>query len=143
VNWESRDDQKSVGGFTFLLNGAAISWNSKKQSTVALSSTEAQYLALTQATKESIWLQVEFVTGRTGPRKTQAPGPFPRTAPLNGLGLGVFFGIPCPCPHSGPRPTHTPEGSPLKIGGNKQGPVQGISAGGPLTGAGRGSPGPM
>jgi len=43
-------------------------------------------------------LPLEFVTGRTGPRKTRAPGPFPRPAPLNGLGRGVFFGIPCPCP---------------------------------------------
>jgi len=82
-------------------------------------------------------LFLEFVTGRTGPRKTRAPGPFPRPAPLNGLGRCVFFGIPCPCPRSGPRPTHTPDGSPLKIGGNKRGPVQGMSAGGPLTGAGR------
>ena len=39
------------------MNGAAISWNSKKQSTVALSSTEAEYMVLTQAVKELIWLQ--------------------------------------------------------------------------------------
>ena len=76
----------------------------------------------------------------TGPRKTRAPGSFPRPAPLNGLGRGVLFGIPCPCPRSGPRPTHTPDGSPLKIGGNKRDPVQGMSASGPLTGAGRGLP---
>jgi len=80
---------------------------------------------------------LEFVTGRTGPRKTRAPGPFPRPAPLNGLGRGVFFGIAGPCPRSGPRPTHTPNGSPLKMGGNKRGPVQGMSAGGPRAGAGR------
>jgi len=41
---------------------------------------------------------LELVTGRTGPRKTRAPGPFPRPAPLNGLGRDVFFRIPCPCP---------------------------------------------
>jgi len=79
---------------------------------------------------------LEFVTGRTGPRKKRAPGPFPRPAPLNGLGQGVFFGIPCPCPRSGPGPTHTPDRSPLTIGGNKRGPVQGMSGGGPLTGQG-------
>jgi len=88
----------------------------------------------------TIRICLEFVTGRTGPRKTRAPGRFPRPAPLNGLGRGVFFGIPCPCPRSGPRPTHTPDGSPLKIGGNKRGPVQGMSAGGPRTGAGWGLP---
>ena len=57
ADWSSGNDRKSIGGFTFLLNGAAISWNSKKQSTVALSSTEAEYMALTQAAKEAIWLQ--------------------------------------------------------------------------------------
>ena len=57
ADWGGGDDWKSIGGFAFLLNGAAISWNSKKQATVALSSTEAEYMALTQATKESIWLQ--------------------------------------------------------------------------------------
>ena len=66
-----------------------------------------------------------------GPRKTQAPGPFPGPALLNGLGRGVFFGIPCPSRRAGPRPTHIPDGSPLKIGGNKRGPVLGMSAGGP------------
>ena len=86
------------------------------------------------------YFQIEFVTGRTGPRKKLAPGPFPRPAPLNGLGRSVFFGIPGPCPRSGPRPTHTPNGSPLKLGGNKRGPVQGMSEGGPRAGAGRGLP---
>jgi len=81
-----------------------------------------------------------FVRGRTGPRKVRAPGPFPRPAPLNGLGRGVYFGIRCPRPRSGPRPTHTPDGSQLKIGGNKWGPVQGMKAGGPWTGTGRGLP---
>jgi len=35
-----------------MLNGAAISWTSKKQTTVALSSTEAEYMALTWAVVE-------------------------------------------------------------------------------------------
>ena len=39
ADWGASDDRKSIGSFTFLLNGAAIAWNSKKQSTVALSST--------------------------------------------------------------------------------------------------------
>jgi len=81
--------------------------------------------------------RLEFVTGRTGLRKMQAPGHFPRPAPLNGLGRSVFFGIPSPCPGSSPRPTHRSDGSRLKISGNKRGPVQGLSAGGPRMGAGR------
>jgi len=34
---------------------------------------------------------IVFVTGPPGPRKTRAPGPTPRPAPLNGPGRGVFF----------------------------------------------------
>jgi len=99
-----------------------------------------KYSAVNDGREAECEFCLEFVTGRTGPRKTRAPGPFPRPAPLNGLGRGVFFGIPGPCPRSGPHPTHTPNGSPLKMGGNKRGPVQGMSAGGPRAGAGRGLP---
>ena len=49
--WANGEDRKSISGYTFLLNGVAISWTSKKQCTVALSSTEAEYMALTQAVK--------------------------------------------------------------------------------------------
>ena len=52
----SLDDRKSTTGFVFDFGGP-ISWQSKKQPTVALSSTEAKYMALTQAAKEAIWLQ--------------------------------------------------------------------------------------
>ena len=57
ADWGSGEDRRSIGGYAFVLNGAAICWNSKKQATVALSSTEAEYMALTQAVKESLWLQ--------------------------------------------------------------------------------------
>jgi len=67
ANWGSGDDRRSIGGYTFILHGAAISWNSKKQCTVALSSTEAEYMALTQAVKESIWLQA--ILGDLGARR--------------------------------------------------------------------------
>src|SRR6184192_3086251 len=51
------DDRRSMTGYIFILYGGAITWNSKKQPTVALSMTEAEYMALRQATKESIWLK--------------------------------------------------------------------------------------
>ncbi|XP_053598339.1 uncharacterized protein LOC128668762 [Microplitis demolitor] len=49
-------DRRSYTGYTFLLGGAAVSWQSKKQKTVALSTAEAEYMALTEAAKESIHL---------------------------------------------------------------------------------------
>jgi hypothetical protein len=50
-------DRKSISGYTAILSGAAISWSSKKQSTVALSSTEAEYIAAARATQEATWIQ--------------------------------------------------------------------------------------
>ena len=49
--------RKSTSGYVFYLGKGPISWISKKQSAVALSSTEAEYMAVTQATKEAIWLR--------------------------------------------------------------------------------------
>ena len=51
------NDRKSTSGYVFKLSGAAISWRSKKQSCVALSTAEAEYIALASATQESVWLQ--------------------------------------------------------------------------------------
>ncbi|CAF2066949.1 unnamed protein product [Rotaria magnacalcarata] len=57
ADWGGAEDRKSTTGYLFLLNGSPISWTSKKQQTVALSSTEAEYIALAHATKEAIWLR--------------------------------------------------------------------------------------
>ena len=51
------DDRRSYTGFVFLMGGGAVSWESKKQSSVALSSTEAEYMALSQASKEASYLR--------------------------------------------------------------------------------------
>ena len=50
-------DGKSVSGFVFLFQGAAICWHSKKQQTVATSSTVAEYQSLATATMEALWLR--------------------------------------------------------------------------------------
>jgi len=50
-------DRKSIIGCIFISSGAAISWFSKKQRTVALSSVEAKYIALSFACQEAIWLR--------------------------------------------------------------------------------------
>ncbi|KAJ9546873.1 hypothetical protein OSB04_019416 [Centaurea solstitialis] len=52
-----RDDSCSQSGFVFLLNGGAISWRSSKQSTVADSTTEAEYIAVNEAAKEAVWMK--------------------------------------------------------------------------------------
>ena len=50
-------DLKSVSGYIFMLSGASISWRSKKQITVALSTVEAEYVALSAAAHEAVWLR--------------------------------------------------------------------------------------
>ena len=52
-----RDNMRSTTGYVFTVGGTTISWVSKIQSVVALSTTEAEYVAATEASKEMIWLQ--------------------------------------------------------------------------------------
>ena len=49
--------RRSTTGYCFLLSGAAICWKSRKQQTVAASTTEAEYMSLGDATKEALWLR--------------------------------------------------------------------------------------
>ena len=51
------DDRKSTSVYVFQVGGTAISWRSKKQTCVALSTAEAEYIALSGAAQESLWLQ--------------------------------------------------------------------------------------
>ena len=51
------DSRRSTTGYVYKLGGTAISWASKLQQTVALSTTEAEYMAATQAAKEALWLK--------------------------------------------------------------------------------------
>lgn len=58
ADWASDvDKRRSSTGFVFTMSGGAVSWNSRRQDTVALSSTEAEYMALSSATQEAIWLK--------------------------------------------------------------------------------------
>ena len=50
------DGRKSTAGYVLMLAGGPVSHNSKRQSIVALSSCEAEYIGLTEAGKEAIWL---------------------------------------------------------------------------------------
>jgi len=51
------DSRKSLTGFVFTAFGTAISWKASLQKVVTLSTTEAEYIALTKAVKESLWLE--------------------------------------------------------------------------------------
>eukprot|EP00253_Pinus_taeda_P006029 PITA_06029 len=57
------DDRKSTTGYVFNIGSGPISWSSKKQPTISLSSTEVEYKALCSATYEAIWLRriLEYV----------------------------------------------------------------------------------
>ena len=51
------DDMRSQSGFVFILNGGAVSWKSSKQETTADSTTEAEYIAASEAAKEGCWIK--------------------------------------------------------------------------------------
>lgn len=51
------NDRKSTSGFVFKLFGSPVSWSTRKQPTVSLSSTEAEYIALCNAVCECLWIQ--------------------------------------------------------------------------------------
>ena len=53
----SMDDRRSITGWVFLVAGGAISWQSQRQKSVALSTVEAEYMAASNATKEAVWLR--------------------------------------------------------------------------------------
>ncbi|GJW07825.1 putative RNA-directed DNA polymerase [Tanacetum coccineum] len=57
-----RDDTKSQTGYVFVLNGGAVDWKSSKQSTTAMSATEFEYIAASEAVMEAVWIR-KFILG--------------------------------------------------------------------------------
>ena len=56
----SQEHQHTISRYAFLINGGAISWSSKKQELVTLSTAKSKYVAVTYATKEALWLRQIF-----------------------------------------------------------------------------------
>jgi len=52
----TQEHQCTISGYAFIIDGGAISWASKKQELITLSTAEAEYVAATHAAKEAIWL---------------------------------------------------------------------------------------
>lgn len=75
ADWAGDMDKRgSTSGYIFLMHGGAISWRSKRHQTVALSSTEAEYMATVERIQEAMWLKSlydEFY-GETKPIKIWA-----------------------------------------------------------------------
>jgi len=53
----SQPHRRAISGYAFLMDRGAVSWSSRKQELVTLSTAEAEYVAATHTTKECIWLQ--------------------------------------------------------------------------------------
>ena len=65
-------DRKSISGYSFYFQGSLVSWSAVKQKSIALSSTEAEYYAMTHAFKEALWLRTFLEL-----MKFPVPRPFP------------------------------------------------------------------
>ncbi|GJW08771.1 hypothetical protein Tco_1571194 [Tanacetum coccineum] len=57
-----RDDTKSLTRYVFVLNGGAVDWKSSTQSTIAMSATESEYIAASEAAMEAVWIR-KFISG--------------------------------------------------------------------------------
>ena len=64
------DTRRSTTGFVFMLSGGAISWSTRLQPTVAMSSTEAEYMAACATVQEAVYLRTLLSS-----ISVQVPGP--------------------------------------------------------------------
>jgi hypothetical protein len=51
------EDRHAISGYTFLIDGGAVSWSSKQQEIVSLSTTESEYVVAMHGGKEALWLR--------------------------------------------------------------------------------------
>ena len=51
------EDRRAITGYAFLIDGGAVSWSSKLQEIVSLSTTKSEYVAATHGMKDALWLR--------------------------------------------------------------------------------------
>jgi hypothetical protein len=51
-----KDTRRSTSGYVFIMAGGAVSWSSKRQATVALSTVEAEYVAMSRCSQQMVWM---------------------------------------------------------------------------------------
>ncbi len=56
ADWASQHHRHSISGYAYFVGIGTISWSAKKQPIITLSSTEAEYVALTHAAKDILWI---------------------------------------------------------------------------------------
>ncbi|KAA0063251.1 putative mitochondrial protein [Cucumis melo var. makuwa] len=89
IDWGGNvDDHKSTSGYAFGMGLGVFSWTSKKQSVVALSTTEAEYISLVAAGCQALWLKINV--GRIESKEA-----FPTPC---GTALRTTSGMPLPTP---------------------------------------------
>ena len=52
-----KDTRRSTSGYVFMMAGGAVAWSSKRQATVALSTVEAEYVAMSRCAQQMVWMQ--------------------------------------------------------------------------------------
>ena len=60
VDGVSQEHRRAISCYVFMVDGGEVSWSSKKQELVTLSTMEAKYVSQTHAAKEAIWLHQFF-----------------------------------------------------------------------------------
>jgi len=61
ADYASAQDRISISAYTFIFNGAAIAWSSKRQRAISTSTLEAEYIALCAGAKQAVWLRGLFI----------------------------------------------------------------------------------
>ena len=70
TDWVGQPHQHSISGYSFHIGQGMVTWSSKKQYTIALLSTELEYIALAHTTKEGLWMHTFLSEIQDAPRET-------------------------------------------------------------------------